>query len=71
MTKHKTAKGVINEYIAHHTLTTSNNIITNKQLPKINDNDMYNLIFDNYDIILKYNYTCEQLKIIANETCNL
>jgi hypothetical protein len=65
MGKNKTAKCIINEYIAHHTLTNTYNIDNNSKLPKINDNDMYNLIFNNYDIITKYNYTCEQLKIIA------
>jgi len=65
MGKNKTAKCIINEYIEHHTLTNTYNIDNNVKLPKINDNDMYNLIFNNYDIITKYNYTCGQLKIIA------
>jgi len=60
-----TNKIIINEYNRHLTLKCAETIVINNPLPKITDDEMYNLTFDNYKIIIKYNYNCEQLKIIA------
>jgi len=63
----KMKKTLVNEYIGQITLKFDDHIINTSKLPKISDNDMYNLTFNNHNIITKYNYTGEQLKFIAKK----